>query len=162
MKVRDGKLHRAVEVELLPDDPEGAPCRFTIDRPIHDVIRNISDGVGQLGCGDDFGNFRHLVFLFSPLPAPPEDFLLREGEVFLCHGFVVRERGERHGEVLTPLASFSHVIDDFWDQIFILFLRVLFVEDAVLPVVQVHAAEAGCAVVGVVAVQDVFVAVAET
>ena len=68
---------------------------------------------------------------------------------------MVSERRERRWEKLSPLSCLSYAGDDLWDESFVFFFRVLFVEDTVLLISQADAAEAGRTIKTAVAIDHI-------
>src|SRR3989344_5607413 len=130
--MRHRNLHLPVEIQFLFDDAERAAGLLACDSPVENVIGDIFYGGGQLLRRNYFRNIRFLIHWIPPSVAPRERLLFFEREVFGSECFVVPERAELLGEVLAPLAVLLHMLDQFFPGVFILFLRVLLVQDAVL------------------------------
>ncbi|MCK9540389.1 hypothetical protein [Dokdonella sp.] len=161
----EGEVHAFVEGELLGDDAEGGGARrrmrvgapagsvgtdgiLALDDLLCDGVRDVPDVIGK-GVGEERGN---VVLRVGVSPGMPlgQGLLFREREVFLGDRLVVREGREFCGEeftvsvfpaLLIDVWHIHHMLLDSWEEGFILFFRVLLVQDAILLVAEADAAE---------------------
>ena len=75
---------------------------------------------------------REWSLVVRPVKNPGFSYLFsREGEMLLCYRLIVPKRTHRTRKELSPLSICHHLLDYLRNQLFILFLGILLVEDAV-------------------------------
>jgi hypothetical protein len=150
-------VHLPIEIEFLLDNLERTSRHLTFDSPIEYVVWNIGEGIGEFRSIDDAIDFRGLILLVEPAPTTPLGITPLNREIILCSGVVVGEETKEYWEEFAPLVILTETGDDAGREGFILILRTLPIQDAILFVFESDAAETVrailCAGIGVNAVR---------
>lgn len=135
--IRNGNISISVETQLLRDDLKGFACAGAAQCLATEIFRSICHCIrNDRGIGK-----RHYRLFILPTCSERYSSLLCERKVILRDGLVVGKGANGERKELAPLAGLAHVINDFWNKSFVLLLCILFVQNAVLVVLERHTAE---------------------
>lgn len=138
-QARYRQIHLSIVLKLLWNDFVGLAGRFTTQNLSSYFIGNIFNVIRNDIVGSEI--LITAVGIVIPVPAARDDVVLRHWEIFLCDSFVIAVCASFGREKLSPLLILLHVGDDFRDRRFIVFLRVLLVEDAIFRATKSDATE---------------------
>lgn len=129
---RDRQAMFPIELQFLSYDPKRTTRHFTLYCPIQDIIRNRVYSIRKLRCRDRFLYSREWSLIVTPVESLTSHCLtFWERKILIRLCFVVSIRTHRTRKELSPLSIYHHPLYNLRNQLFILFLAILLVEDAV-------------------------------
>ena len=140
MQIWNWNLMLTIELKLLFGDAEDLARLIALESPLQYFIGNIGNSIRELVCRNDFLCCGYRIFI-APLPSTIEDLATFHWEESLCHCLVVAKSGYFDREEFSPFTRLLHMLDDSSGQSFVLLLRILFVEDAVLLMPEANASK---------------------